>query len=88
MSFVTAVPETLAVCVIHGSAGHVLATPRLLRKFCCALGATTDSAGVQDGLIRDVPTAEQVFHVSRTCDDRSLPVRLWMATVPWPVSTQ
>ena len=54
MSFVTAMPETLAVCVIHGSAGHVLATPRLLRKFCCALGATTDSAGVQDGLIRDV----------------------------------
>jgi hypothetical protein len=54
MSFVTAVPETRQSVPSMASAGHVLATPRLLRKFWCALGATTDSAGVQDGLIRDV----------------------------------
>jgi hypothetical protein len=54
MSFVTAGSETLAVCGMHGECGLRVDDSTISQKFCCELGATTDSAGVQDGLIRDV----------------------------------
>jgi hypothetical protein len=86
MSFVTAESEMLAVCGMYGESAIRVGDFTISQTFRCALGSTPDSVGVQHA-IRDVATAEPAFHMTRTRDDRSLPVQLWMATVPRPVGT-